>query len=396
MKKFFITTGFIVITGSVIYTSCGGGGGGGETVPPASQITSTEQAEQAISGSTLLIAPQNSIGNMFNGNTQSVQSVLSVQILNPTSKAEISSSKKIFIPAGLTVYLSERVKDSILKSGQLSSQQSQSICDGTVRNCTIGGNWKCSGTIDETNEIYDINFEFNSCQETDITIHGTGSLKGNRNDGYTFKVNKGFKLSDTSAEVEVLQTLTVYGKYSENTAGTEGTATTSINGKIRAVDKSVTPNITYESTISNFKNSISWKEIKTQTEDKESITMTTDGSISYSETDGTDSLSLEYKFYSFKRSSTIDYINHTESLSVSGKVYINYTPDVCFEGTYQFSTIYPITYDYWTDEFRGGIIEINGARYRFFTENGITKVEITIDGQSEIKSLDELEGVCSI
>ncbi len=394
MRIFLLTFSFLVLTGTFIFTSCGGGGGGGSesTVPPATTITSTEDAEEALSSSTLLIAPQNSIDNMFNGNTQSA---LSTQIINPTSSIEISSSKKAFIPAGLAVYMSKKVKKYIFEK-RLNAQQSQDICTGEKKDCSDGGTWSCSGDINEQDEIYDITFEYDDCKYEDVTIDGKGSFKGNKNDGYTFKVDSNFNIQDSSVDITVLQTLTIYGKYSENNNGTEGTGIISINGKIRATDKSTTPNIIYESTFKNFKNSIAWKEIDNSSENKEDITMTTDGTISYSETDGNETLSLEYRFYSFKRNSTIDYNNHTESLSVDGKVYIDYTPDVCFEGTYEYSTLNPIVYDYWTDEFKEGIIKINGAEYRFFTEEGITKVEITINGNSEIKQLDELEGMCSI
>lgn len=75
--------------------------------------------------------------------------------------------------------------------------------------------------------------------------------------------------------------------------------------------------------------------------------------------------------------------------TINGTIGVDYTPDLCGEGTYAIKTIHPL---YGTTTITSGELEINGANYVYHADGTVT---ITVNGTSTTIDQNALNTTCS-
>jgi uncharacterized protein YfaP (DUF2135 family) len=115
-----------------------------------------------------------------------------------------------------------------------------------------------------------------------------------------------------------------------------------------------------------------------------------DGGVAETWTDG--GVALTFDDLALGSTVTGSYYEET----ADGAVTVNFTPDVCFEGTFTIDTQVPIRFSFAEGHTVAGQVVINGNVTIVYNADGSVTVTLTGQAAADYASIDALESVCAI
>lgn len=384
MKKFLVALAVLLASAALI-AACSSGGGGGGTTP----ITTKEQgAKTAATGANVA----NTVVNGKSG----LSSMLGNQPTGPDApKLPDTNMSKAMKKIGAKMGPRVAKAKAIFKAKKLAKAP-------VTETASCGDGGSMSLTYDDTNWL-PFTLTFDDCKESGVWINGVMKLncsesatsysctyqigegstpfsEGYYNTGYTVKYE----------EWSALVTMNDSGVCT-NADCTAANFTSTLNGSseyeyISAAPSVDDPSYKDEMSFSNF--SLSSDMEFTDTTGTLSDKLNGSMSLEFSEDDGTGMAVVFAETDSFSNL-TLEYTMNSSvfTYSIDGTITVNYTPDVCGEGTYTFVTNEAVTYDFGTGLYTGGEIEINGTVVVRYTSTG--DVRVSIDGGATFEDYDD-------
>ncbi len=375
-------------------------------------ISTTEQGAQASSSAVNTAQTVNGTGMSFQG---MVGGGTSGQHNMPKLNLPGSDSKMVKTAARI----SKRFAPMVKKARALHGIKKATTYGG---DCQYGGTWTVEWNADNTA----LTFTYTDCKDGYTDYYGTEYWLTNGT--YSFSVNADYTAltvtlnltdieypdSSFASGQEILKDtynnlkLTYSGEDASNAdaTGYNGSFTWTGTGsedhyvdKIKAIfDVGVTMNYSYTYTQDTATYDWTWDQ-----------DMTVNGHMNFTEYDtssGADVLSFHEKFSYSGLKTRVVWEYTAATTSYLWKYYIDntfsidlYPDNTCFEGTFTFETIDPISltiiYDSAADSYdytySGGHVKVNGADIVYNEDGSIT---VTVNGVSQDYTDDELDGMC--
>jgi hypothetical protein len=275
------------------------------------------------------------------------------------------------------------IKDisTIKKVSQANSQ--------TTFNCPDGGTYNYSGG----ENIYNVIINYNKCKMNDIQLDGSLKISGTESD---FVMQIGTSSSPFSllltennystpiSKEEFQLTYNVNNfKFDLNTNNMSGSFT--LDGSFKEYD--------YEDQSTSILNFIKLNEIFAfQFRNNIQANITGNGKVELSLINSSNvQKGVSYTYNNFKTGLIVD--PNYEQYSIDGVVVVDYTPDFCYEGTFNFKTFTPIKYDNNLGHTVAGKIMVNDLTSITYNSDG--SITVTTGNSSKTFSdEDELEDIC--
>jgi hypothetical protein len=275
------------------------------------------------------------------------------------------------------------IKDisTIKKVSQANSQ--------TTFNCPDGGTYNYSGG----ENIYNVIINYNKCKMNDIQLDGSLKISGTESD-FVMQIGTSSSpfsllLTENNYSTPILKeefqlTYNVNNfKFDLNTKNMSGSFT--LDGSVKEYD--------YEDQSTSILNFIKLNEIFAfQFSNNIQANITVNGKIELSLINSSNvQEGVSYTYNNFKTGLIVD--PNYEQYSIDGVVVIDYTPDFCYEGTFNFKTFTPIKYDNNLGHTVAGKIIVNDLTSITYNSDG--SITVTTGNSSKTFSdEDELEDIC--
>jgi hypothetical protein len=295
----------------------------------------------------------------------------SIKILN-----ELANSNALHV-------LLTSIKDisTIKKVSQINSQ--------TTFNCPDGGTYNYSGG----ENFYNVIINYNKCKMNDTQLDGSLQISGTESD-FVMQIGtssspfslilteNNYTTSISKAELQLTYNVNNF-KFDLNTNNISGSFT--LDGSVKEYD--------YEDQSSSILTFTKLNEIFAfQVRDNLQAQITTNGKVELSLINSSNvQKGVSYTYNNFKTGLIVD--PNYDQYSIDGVVVIDYTPDFCYDGTFNFKTITPIKYDNNLDHTVAGKIIVNDLTSIIYNSDG--SITVTTGNLSKTFSdEDELEDIC--
>lgn len=390
-KYFGLTLGLLLSTSLFVY-ACGGGGGsssgGGNT-----SISNASQGSQAASSGTEGAEAGAGLSDIANSLGSIGVSALGKPSLKPVNPLTLKNQKYSKI-----VSMNNKVAQSSLmqkvaartKAAKMKTAAAPENVDLSTELCTTG---TAEGTMDLVGSNVTIVIDFVSCQDGETTMNGRFSMTGSFDETATgISADLDMTLGNgntplTIADIDgVLSALLTLGN--DLTMTEDGSITFSLtgNGTVEFDDGSES----FTFTLTNFKSAgtVSGLDDLTNT----TFTDKLNGSIDV--TDGANSFTVTFTNFDTVVTSTETGGQSILTISYSGKVKTNFTPDGCIEGTFTFTTQTPLQFIDGASCPTAGQVTVNGNVT--IQVNNDTTIDVTVGGDTQQFTCDEFSSSCAV
>lgn len=389
---------------ALILSGCGGGGGGGETPPPG-----TEEPEATPEAQTTSSATQSSTaaGNATQTLGNLTQVGLSGMVAAPAYRTPLANQSNDARAAKLHHAEMRAVRMASYHATRIHQAAKATTGDeiattAAVADCGVSGSYSYTETLDG------IDLTFTNCREATPDgygeeINGSTTFTFAENPtGETWSMrmtlgngNNTIESSDYSVKLFSNNFTNFYGSYIADmsvdvtySASGMDTVDTSddsyeynfaANGKQEYNDFTLTYSLTFtdftaDSTING---------------DFMSGSETINGVYDQSWSGGSEGVNISYTNLVLGWEDLAN--NAGYDTSISGTIALDFTPNICSEGSNTLATVTPIRYDYAAGHTTAGEITINGTTTVTYNSNG----SVTVDGNT-YSSVSALEALCPI
>jgi hypothetical protein len=392
----------LAITASL--AACGGGGGGDTTPPPATSTTAAQTSSTSTQSATAAGNATETLSNLSNmgldalvGGAPSYRSPLS----RLSQDARAAKMHKAELRA---------VRTASLEAAKIQQAAKAAAADGTA---TIAATTACSvsGTYDYTVVGSTINMTFSACRES--TPDGYGEelngpvtftvasstatsttmtmTMGNGNDTIEPGTDYEVKLfSDNFANfyASYIADLGIDVGFTMNDGGTPADYTDdSYEYTYAAAGQQSYSEFTEVYTLAY----VGFTANSTMTGDGLSGTNTINGQFNQTWANGSEGVAITYTNLALGWAEVTGGFDYT----VDGTIDVNFTPDVCAEGSNTLDTTTPVHFDYAAGHTTAGVVTVNGTTTVTYNANGSVTVS-DANGSTTYTSESAMSALCPV